>query len=137
MLSEFVTLDGQAEVLPLASNARMPWPSAIILAALFVVAGTLVAALSSKLARGSIGPNPTTGLRLGSTLRSEEAWHAGQKAFAPFGIAGGVGTAALGAGLLFRPHQGLAITIASAAAIWLVVLPAVGAFMGDLAAKDA
>lgn len=124
-------------MLPITANARMPWPSAVILAALFVLAGTLVAALSKKLAGGSIGPNRLTGLRLPSTFRSDEAWYAGQKAFAPFGIAGGVGAALLGASLLLRPGRGLAITIASAAAIWLVVLPAIGAFMGDLAAKEA
>jgi uncharacterized membrane protein len=115
----------------------MPWPSAIALATLFVVAGTLVAVLSKRLGGGSVGPNHGMGLRLPSTFRSDEAWHAGQRAFAPFGIAGGVGTAVLGASLLLRPGQGLAITIASAAAIWLVVLPGIGAFMGDLAAKEA
>ena len=115
----------------------MPLVGAIGLALLFIVAGALVAGLSRKLASGTVGRNATMGLRLTSTLRSEAAWHAGQKAFAPFGIAAGVGCAALGAGLLFRPNQGVAVVLASLASIWLVVLPGFGAFMGDLAAKDA
>ena len=76
------------------------------------------------------------GLRLPSTLRSDEAWHAGQKAFAPFGLAAGLGCAVLGAGLLLRPSAGVAVVLGSLASIWLVVLPGIGAFMGDLAAKD-
>lgn len=115
----------------------MPWPGAVGLALLFVIAGGLVAGLSRKLASGSIGRNGVMGLRLPSTLRTDEAWHAGQKAFAPFGIAAGLGCAALGAGLLLRPSEGVAVLLASLASIWLVVLPAIGAFLGDLAAKDA
>lgn len=119
-----------------AEAERMPWGVAIGLALLFVVAGALVAALSRKLGNGSIGRNSLMGLRLESTMASDEAWLAGQRAFAPLGIAAGVGCAVLGAGLLFRPSQGLAILLASLASIWLVVLPAVGCFLGDLAAKD-
>ena len=132
--------ESSLETLPqvLAAEAeRMPWAGAIGLSAIFVVAGGLVAALSRKLASGSVGRNRLMGLRLPSTLQSEAAWHAGQVAFAPFGIAAGVGSALLGATLLFRPTEGLAIVIASLASIWLVVLPGIGAFMGDLAAKDA
>lgn len=120
-----------------AEADRMPWPGAVGLALLFVIAGGLVAGLSRKLASGSIGRNGVMGLRLPSTLRTDEAWHAGQKAFAPFGIAAGLGCAALGAGLLLRPSEGVAVLLASLASIWLVVLPAIGAFLGDLAAKDA
>lgn len=76
------------------------------------------------------------GLRLPSTLRSQEAWHAGQRAFAPFGIAAGLGCGLLGGALLLRPNEGVAVVLASLASIWLVVLPGIGAFMGDLAAKD-
>lgn len=115
----------------------MPWPAAIGLALLFIVAGGLVAVLSRKLAAGSVGRNKSMGLRLPSTLRSDEAWLAGQRAFAPFGVAAGVGCALLGAGLLLRPSEGVAVVIGSLASIWLVVLPGIGAFMGDLAAKDA
>lgn len=115
----------------------MPWGAAIGLAMLFILSGGLVAALSRKLAIGSVGRNPRMGLRLPSTLRSEETWHAGQKAFAPFGIAAGAGCALLGSGLLLRPDNGVAVVLASLASIWLVVLPGIGAFLGDLAAKDA
>ncbi len=101
-----------------------------------MASGVLVIALSRKLAGGTIGRNSVSGLRLASTLRSDEAWHAGQRAFAPYGAAAGAGSALLGASLLLRPSQGLAITVASAASVWLVVLPAIGAFMGDLAAKE-
>ena len=114
----------------------MPWAGAIGLALLFIVAGGLVAGLSRKLASGSVGRNAMMGLRLPSTLRSEEAWHAGQQAFAPFGLAAGLGCAALGAGLLLRPNEGVAVMLASLASIWLVVLPGLGAFLGDLAAKE-
>lgn len=120
-----------------AESSRAPWASAIVLAGLFVVAGLLVAALSRKLGSGSVGRNGAMGLRLNSTLQSDEAWHAGQRAFAPFGIAAGVGCAVLGAALLFRPSEGVTVVLASLASIWLVVLPGIGAFMGDLAAKDA
>lgn len=116
---------------------RMPVGAAVILAALFVVSGVLVALLSKRLADGSIGRNRLMGLRLPSTMRSPDAWAAGQRAFAPFGIAAGTGCALLGASLLLRPSRGWAILIASLASIWLVVLPAIGAFMGDLAAKEA
>lgn len=119
-----------------AESTQMPWSVAIGLALLFIVAGGLVAGLSRKLANGSVGRNGAMGLRLPSTLRSEAAWHAGQQAFAPFGLAAGIGCAALGAGLLLRPSQGIAVTLASLASIWLVVLPGFGAFLGDLAAKD-
>ncbi len=120
----------------LATEPRMPWAAAIGLAGLFVLAGGLVAALSRKLASGSVGRNQRMGLRLPSTLQSDEAWHAGQRAFAPFGVAAGAGCALLGAGLLLRPSEGLAVVLASLASIWLVVLPGFGAFLGDLAAKD-
>lgn len=120
-----------------AESTRMPWPGAIGLALLFIVAGGLVAGLSRKLASGTVGRNASMGLRLPSTLRSEAAWHAGQRAFAPFGVAAGIGCALLGAGLLFRPSEGVAVLLASLASIWLVVLPGFGAFLGDLAAKDA
>ena len=43
----------------------------------------------------------------------------------------------VGAGLLLRPSEGVAVVLGSLASIWLVVLPGIGAFMGDLAAKDA
>ena len=131
-----MVLDSNASVVA-AESTRMPWPGAIGLALLFIVAGGLVAGLSRKLASGTVGRNAAMGLRLPSTLRSEAAWNAGQKAFAPFGLAAGVGCAALGAGLLFRPSEGVAIVLASLASIWLVVLPGFGAFLGDLAAKDA
>lgn len=120
-----------------AESTRMPWLGAIALALLFIVAGGLVAGLSRKLANGTVGRNAAMGLRLPSTLRSEAAWHAGQRAFAPFGVAAGIGCALLGAGLLFRPSEGVAVLLASLASIWLVVLPGFGAFLGDLAAKDA
>jgi uncharacterized membrane protein len=121
----------------LLASEQIPFGAALILAVLFVVSGLLVAVLSRRLAGGSIGRNQRMGLRLPSTLRSEAAWHAGQRAFAPYGVAAGTGCAVLGAALLLRPGEGLAIVIASAASIWLVVLPAIGAFVGDLAAKDA
>lgn len=133
-------IDSEAQMMPVmfaAEATQMPWAVAILLALLFIIAGGLVASLSRKLAKGSVDRNQAMGLRLPSTLRSEEAWHAGQQAFAPFGVAAGLGCAALGAGLLFRPSQGLAILLASLASIWLVVLPGFGAFLGDLAAKDA
>ncbi len=120
-----------------AESTPMPWSAAILLSLLFIVAGGLVAGLSRKLATGSVGRNDLMGLRLPSTLRSDEAWHAGQKAFAPFGLAAGLGCAVLGAGLLLRPSEGVALVLGSLASIWLVVLPGIGAFMGDLAAKDA
>lgn len=116
---------------------RMPLGAAWGLAALFVISGLLVAVLSRRLAGGSIGRNRLMGLRLPSTMRSDAAWEAGQRAFAPYGLAAGVGCAVLGASLVLRPGERLAITIASAASIWLVVLPAIGAFAGDLAAKQA
>jgi uncharacterized membrane protein len=115
----------------------MPLGAALTLAALFVVSGLLVAVLSQRLASGSIVRNRLVGLRLPSTMSSDAAWDAGQRAFAPYGVAAGVGCALLGAALLLRPSEGLAIVIASAASIWLVVLPAIGAFAGDLAAKEA
>lgn len=130
-------LDSSAPNVIAAEADRMPWAGAIGLALLFVVAGGLVAGLSRKLANGSVGRNGGMGLRLPSTLASDEGWHAGQKAFAPFGVAAGIGCAVLGAGLLFRPGQGAAVLLASLASIWLVVLPGFGAFLGDLAAKDA
>ncbi len=116
---------------------RMPVGSALVLSGLFVLSGVLVAALSWKLTDGSVRRNRLMGLRLRSTMRSDAAWEAGQQAFAPYGITAGVGCAVIGATLLFRPTEGLAVVIASAASIWLVVFPAIGAFMGDLAAKDA
>lgn len=119
------------------AGERMPLGSAAVLAGLFVLSGVLVAVLSWKLRSGSIGRNRVVGLRLPSTLRSDAAWEAGQRAFAPFGVAAGVGCAVLGAALLLRPTEGVALVIASAASIWLVVLPAIGGFMGDIAAKDA
>lgn len=128
--------DSSAPNLIAVEANRMPWPGAIGLALLFIIAGGLVAGLSRKLASGSVGRNGLMGLRLPSTLRSDEAWHAGQKTFAPFGMAAGIGCAVLGAGLLFRPGQGTAVLLASLASIWLVVLPGIGAFLGDLAAKD-
>ena len=121
----------------LLATERMPLGSALILAALFVVSGLIVAVLSRRLAGGSIGRNRLVGLRLESTLRSDAAWVAGQRAFSPYGVAAGTGCALLGATLLLRPTEGLAIVIASVASIWLVVLPGIGAFVGDLAAKDA
>lgn len=119
------------------AGERMPLGSAAMLAGLFVLSGVLVAVLSWKLRSGSIGRNRVVGLRLPSTLRSDAAWEAGQRAFAPFGVAAGVGCAVLGAALLLRPTEGVALVIASAASIWLVVVPAIGGFMGDIAAKDA
>lgn len=119
-----------------AESTRMPWPAAIVLASLFVISGALVAAVSRKLGSGSVDRNRWMGLRLPSTLASEAAWRAGQQAFAPFGVAAGAGCALLGAGLLLRPSQGVAVVVASLASIWLVVLPGIGAFLGDLAAKD-
>lgn len=136
MLLDSTFISAPAPVLVLAAE-RMPWSAAVILASVFVVSGGLVAALSCKLAGGSIGRNRLMGLRLPSTLRSEEAWHAGQRAFAPFGLAAGLGCALLGAALLLRPSEGVAIVLSSLASIWLVTLPGIGAFMGDLAAKDA
>lgn len=132
-------MDSEVQMMPImfaTESARMPWTAAILLALLFVIAGGLVAGLSRKLAKGTVDRNQAMGLRLPSTLRSDEAWHAGQQAFAPFGVAAGIGSAAIGAGLLFRPTQGLAVVLASLASIWLVVLPGLGAFVGDLAAKD-
>lgn len=119
------------------ASERMPWGSALVLAALFVASGALVALLSWRLADGSVGRNRLMGLRLPSTMRSDRAWEAGQRAFAPFGLAAGIGCAVFGATLLLRPTEGLAVVIASVASIWLVVLPAIGAFVGDQAAKDA
>ena len=136
MLFESASLDWLRGPLPIATSTRMPWPSAIILAVLFIAAGVVVAAVSRKLAGGTIDRNSLLGLRLPSTLRSDDAWHAGQRAFATYGVAAGAGSALLGASLLLRPSQGLAVTVASAASVWLVVLPAIGAFMGDLAAKE-
>jgi len=135
MLTE-LTADGGVATVVIASE-RMPLGSAITLALLFVASGTVVALLSAKLANQTVGRNRLMGLRLPSTMRSDAAWQAGQQAFAPFGIAAGLGAGLLGAALLLRPTRGVAITIASAASIWLVVLPAIGAFLGDLAAKDA
>ncbi len=128
---------GEFLVVIAAESTPMPWSGAILLALLFIIAGGLVAGLSRKLATGSVGRNHLMGLRLPSTLRSDEAWDAGQKAFAPFGLAAGLGCAVLGAGLLLRPSEGVAVVLGSLASIWLVVLPGIGAFMGDLAAKDA
>ena len=119
------------------ASERMPMGSAVLLGGLFVLSGILVAVLSRKLASGSIGRNRTMGLRLRSTMRSDAAWEAGQRAFAPYGVAAGAGCAVLGSALLLRPTEGLAVFIASAASVWLVVLPALGALMGDMAAKDA
>ena len=119
------------------ASERMPLGGAAVLAALFVVSGPLVAVLSWRLAAGSIERNHLMGLRLPSTMRSKAAWAAGQRAFGPWGIAAGVGTATLGSTLLLRPPEGWAVFIASAASIWLVVLPAIGAFQGDQAAKRA
>ncbi len=123
--------------LGLLAAERMPMGSAALLGGLFMVSGLLVAWLSRKLASGSIGRNRVMGLRLRSTMRSDAAWDAGQRAFAPYGVAAGVGCALLGSTLLLRPTEGLGVVIASAASIWLVVFPALGALMGDLAAKDA
>ncbi len=119
------------------ADDRMPLVGAIVIAVAFVVSGVLVAMLSRRLTRGDIGRNPAMGLRLTSTLRSDAAWRAGQAAFAPYGIAAGVGCAVLGASLLLRPPRPTALVIIGAASIWLVVLPGIGAFMGDLAARDA
>ncbi len=123
--------------LGLLASERMPIGTAALLGGLFMLSGILVAVLSRKLASGSIGRNRVMGLRLRSTMRSDAAWEAGQRAFAPFGVAAGVGCALLGSALLLRPTEGLGVVIASAASIWLVVFPALGALAGDLAAKDA
>ncbi len=145
MLSEFLSVVlpqhlvalRTVDIAVVVASERMPLLGALALGGMFVIGGALVAWLSWKLGTGAVGRNGVVGLRLPSTAVSDEAWQAGQRGFAPFGIAAGVGCAVLAAPVFFRLTQGWATLLLSAASIWLVVLPALGAFVGDQAAKDA
>ncbi len=116
---------------------RLPWVPAIVLAVTMVPAGLIVAWLALRLTRGGIERNRLLGLRTNATMASDVAWRVGQEAFGRWGVAAGLGPTIVGLGLLLRPPESVALPVAMASFAWLVGLVGIGAFLGDLAARDA
>ena len=115
---------------------RLPWVPAIVFAVSMVPAGLVVAWLARRLTRGDIGRNRLLGLRTNATMASDAAWRTGQEAFGRWGVAAGLGPVIVGLGLLLRPPESIALPTVMASFAWLVGLVGIGAFLGDLAARD-
>ncbi len=120
----------------LLAAERLPWIPAIVLAGSLIPAGLLVSWLARRLARGDVGRNRLMGLRTNATMASDEGWRVGQATFARWGVLAGLGPVAAGALLLLRPPNTIGVPVVMGSLAWMVALVGVGAFLGDLAARD-
>ncbi|NNL48040.1 MAG: SdpI family protein [Acidimicrobiia bacterium] len=102
-----------------------------------VVAGLAIYRVGVKSADGTLPPQTTMGLRTRTTLSSDEAWYAAQRASADLVKASGV-LSVIG-GLVSIPvydQDALAATIVLGTALLLLIIAGWAAVRGQAAAKE-
>lgn len=111
---------------------------ALLMGALWVAAGAVIALVGVAGARGRLPRQHWAGIRLPSTMKSDEAWAAAHRAGGPWLIAGGVVPAACGIALLVgRPSEEVATAASLAMAGWTLVLVCLAGVIGVRAARKA
>ncbi len=120
-------MDGAADPIPLAA--------AIGFGLLMIGSGALLAWIAVRTADGRIGRNYLAGMRIPSTMASDEAWLAGHQAARSATLAAAGASAAAGVICLFRPSNALAMTSILVGCGLMVALVGLGAFQANRAAQ--
>ena len=98
---------------------------------LWLVAGGAITAIGIAGMRGRLPRQHWAGIRLPSTMRSDEAWNAAHRAGGPWLLAAGLVPAACGLSLvLARPGDELAAAVSLAAAGWLLAMVVAAGVVG-------
>jgi uncharacterized membrane protein len=111
---------------------------ALLMGALWLMSGAVIALVGVAGVRGRLPRQHWAGIRLPSTMRSDEAWAAAHRAGGPWLVAGGVVPAVCGLGLLVaRPADDVSTATSLAMAGWMLVLACVAGVIGVRAARNA
>lgn len=110
---------------------------AIILGLLFIVSGLGVSLISYRAATGAIGRNRTRGIRISSTMMSDEGWQAGHRAALVPALLGAGQMVLCGILLLFTSSEDTAKLIVLASSALLVIGVAVATLLANQAAHSA
>jgi uncharacterized membrane protein len=103
---------------------------------LWLVTGVVIARVGWAGAKGRLPRQHWAGIRLPSTMRSDETWRAAHLAGGPWLFAAGVVPALVGLGLvLTRPSRDVAGPISLAVVAVVLVLVLVGGVLGVRAAR--
>jgi uncharacterized membrane protein len=110
--------------------------SAWSLGLLWLVVGVVIGRVGWLGGKGRLPRQHWAGIRLPSTMRSDETWRAAHRAGGPWLVAAGLATALGGAGLLLtRPAAGTAARVSVALIAVLLILLLVGGTIGVRAAR--
>lgn len=108
----------------------------LLIGTLWLVAGTGIALVGVAGARERLPRQHWAGIRLPSTMKSDDAWIAAHKAGASWLVAGGVVPAVGGLLLLLaRPSDEVSAVLSLAAAAWMLALVCIAGVIGVRAAR--
>lgn len=111
---------------------------ALWMGALWLVAGTLVGIVGWAAARDRLPRQHWAGIRLPSTVRSDDAWYAAHRAGGPIIESGGALVASMGLLLMvFRPDGNATTLVSLFLAVGLLVAVGGGAVVGVRATRTA
>ncbi len=114
----------------------MPLVVALALGFVMIVSGLLVAWIAVRAANGRLGRNHLAGMRMQSTMSSDDAWLAGHQAARSATLAAAGASILSGVIVLFRPSNALGMTTILVGCGLLVALVGVGAFRANRAAAQ-
>ncbi|HXQ20013.1 MAG TPA: SdpI family protein [Acidimicrobiales bacterium] len=101
----------------------------------FGIAGTILIALGRLGATGRLPRNIVAGIRIPSTMRSDEAWLAGHQAAASALTAAGAGSVAVAAAAVTRPGRNAQTLLYRMGGAWLLAWLGLAIFQANTAAR--
>lgn len=114
----------------------MPTDAAVILGVLLIVTAALLFVVGRRAAHGTLPLNYWVGIRTTTTMSSQEAWDAAHLASGRWLQIAGIVPAIVGIMVLFRPPNGVGLTVITLALIWMLAWVIAAGVVGQRAARN-